>query len=233
MAKLSGKCAIVSGSTGGLGSVIVDALISEGCDVIGLHSGRTAPHDSESSEMGSVRYVAVDVNDVRDVHDRLSSLHIVPDILCHCVGGILPAKSLEDVTVQEWSKMLDLNVTSAFLLMKELLPGMKQRRSGRIIMISAMSGVNPPPRHGGYPAAKAALNALVRMVAEEVKGAGDITINAIAPGIIATTANKEWGSEEEQRTWTAPEDIAAMVIQLSAEHSASVNGAIIQLNGKR
>ncbi len=238
MTKLSGKIALVTGGTGALGSSVALALLQEGAVVIVTHTG-SKPSDARLNELRSLNSAIEDRNvDVTEedsivpVIQEIMLKHGTIDILCHCVGGISEKRSIEEITLTEWNKMMILNLQSSFLMMKHVLPSMKKRGFGRIINIAAMAGVTPEAERGGYGVSKAAVIALTKTAAEEVKLSGDLTVNAIAPSIITTEANKQWGTEEEIKQWVTPEQIAAMIVHLCSVEGAAINGQIIQMYGK-
>ena len=237
MAKLSENVAVVTGGTGGLGRVVTRRLVDEGASVFIVHSG--APKNrvvlEELNALPIAGAVIADVtkeDEVKKAIDSILGQKGRIDILCHCAGGVSRKMPIEAVTMQEWDGMLRLNLDSAFLMMKHVLPSMKQQRSGRIITISARPAVRPEADRGGYAVAKAALNALVRGVAEEVRSVPDLTVNAIAPGIILTEENRAWGTVEEQHGWTTPESIAEMIVMLCSIEGRSIHGDVITMFGK-
>lgn len=238
MAKLSENVAVVTGGTGGLGRVVTRRLMEEGASVFIVHSGSPKNRSVIDELHSNDRFAGALVADVTNETEVQKAVEIVLhqrrkiDILCHCAGGVSRKAPIESVTMEEWNRMLQLNLDSAFLMMKHTLPSMKAQRSGRIIAISARPALKPEADRGGYAVAKAALNALVRGVAEEVDSIPDLTVNAIAPGIILTEENKEWGTEEEQRTWTTPESIAEMIVMLCSSEGCSIHGDVITMFGK-
>ncbi len=154
------------------------------------------------------------------------------DILCNLVGGINQKKSIDDVTLDEWNRMMVLNLQSCFLMMRSCIGGMKNNGFGRIISIASMTAVTPEAKRGGYGVAKAGVIALTKTVAEEVKEFGTITVNAIAPSVILTEKNKRWGTKEDLKKWVTPDQIADMIIHLCSDSGSAINGQVIQMYGK-
>jgi NAD(P)-dependent dehydrogenase (short-subunit alcohol dehydrogenase family) len=203
---------------------------------------------THSGSDGSIEYIAeagshfpgtdfqkVDVESESDVQKFFSYVEQQYgriDILCLLAGGVSPKRWIEDVTFDEWKSVFSLNLHSCFLMMRDAMRMMKKNRYGRIITITAKPAVIPEGKRGGYGVSKAGVISLTRSVAEEVKEFGDITVNSIAPGIILTEKNKEWGNEEEMKKWTPPGHIAEMIMVLCSDSSSSVNGEIIQMFGK-
>lgn len=235
MSKHSGKIAVVTGGTGGLGQVVCERLLSTGAEVVALHSGRK---DMRAvTERIRQRYAlysdrAVDVTDeqaVQHFYDDLLAGNGRVDILCNLAGGISGKSLIEDLPLQQFRELLRLNAESCFLMMRGAMRRMKEHGSGRIINIAARPAVVPEPMRGGYDIAKAAVIALTRAAAEEVRSHAGITVNAIAPGTILTVANREWGSEDEMKRWVTPEQIADTILALCGDAGAAVNGQIIHM----
>ncbi len=236
MSKLSGKIVIVTGAAGAVGKVVTKKFLSEGATVIAVHSGSASSQrfvDETKKDHIHLSDFAVDVTSEQSVDAFFLALEknfTGVDILINLVGGVAEKRTVEEIPLQEWDRMFALNVRSVLLLSQKVLPMMKRSRSGRIIAISSKSGVTPEAFRGAYGTAKSAVIALIRTIAEEQQGTGDITANVIAPGIILTESNKQWGSADEQRTWVTPEEIAETIVHLCL--SPSINGQVIQMYGK-
>ena len=238
MAKLSGKIAVVTGGTGGLGRAVVEGLLREKSTVIVTHTAnkQSLEYITEAQKKNSgLTGEKVDVTSDTDVtafYKRLMTSVDRIDILCNLVGGVSAKKFVEDIEFEEWNKMIALNLTSCFLMMKGAVPLMKRNMWGRIINIAAMPAIYPEAKRGGYGVSKSGVATLTKTVSEEVKEFNNITVNAIAPGIILTEENKSWGSEEDFKKWVTPEQITEMIVHLCSENGAAVNGQIIQMYGK-
>jgi len=139
----------------------------------------------------AVKMIRTDVTDEGQVHllfDTIVAKSQNVQIVVNTVGGCLPRKPLTEVTVQEWDQMMNINLKAAFLSTREALRRMGGQSYGRIINISAMIGVRPLPERIPYAVSKASVSLLTELAAQEV-GRSGITVNAIAPSIIATPAN--------------------------------------------
>src|SRR5205085_10061617 len=128
-------------------------------------------------------------------------------------------------------KMMAMNLTSAFYVLRAALRQMTAVRRGRIIAIGSRASVQPASGLSAYSASKAALNSLVETAALEVKDLG-ITVNALLPSTIDTTANRSWGSAEQQAKWVTPESIAKQVLWLASDDAADINGALVPIYGR-
>lgn len=238
MAKHSGKIALVTGGTGALGSVIAQRLFLDDAVVFVTYSGSDASIkglDTLRSKYPGITGIHLDVtveSAVAEAMTDLLSRYGTVDILCNCAGGIGEKRLIEDTPFAEWEKMMTLNLQSCFLMMKYSLPAMKKHRFGRIINIAARTGITAEALKASYGVSKAGVIALTNAAAEEVNRFSDITINAIAPGIIATESNKQWGTVEEINQWVTPEQIAATITHLCSAEGGAVNGQIITMYGK-
>jgi NAD(P)-dependent dehydrogenase (short-subunit alcohol dehydrogenase family) len=130
--------------------------------------------------------------------------------------------------------MLALNLKTAFLCSRSALRIMQQTKYGRIINISAMAGLSPSAGRGAYGISKAAIETLTTIAGEEAKAIADsdITVNAIAPSILLTEANKKSASPEEMRDWVTLEKAAGVIAFLASEEASAINGQTIRVYGK-
>jgi NAD(P)-dependent dehydrogenase (short-subunit alcohol dehydrogenase family) len=230
---LSDKIALVTGGTGALGSVIVNRLIAEGARVTATHRHERALTERSGSLKDKATFVEADATSERDitmVYDGIVSRSSRVDIVVNTVGGYLPKKPLTEVSLEEWDLMMEINLKSTFLSTREALRRMKGQSYGRIVNISAMVGLNPAPGRTPYSISKAGVSLLTDLVAQEVKGSG-ITINAIAPGIIATPANIKSMPGDDTSRWVTPDQIADLVCYLCSVAAGGVTGSTIKAYG--
>ncbi len=240
MFDLSGKSALVTGASGGIGGAIARALHGQGATVA-LSGTRVAPLEALAAELGSRVHVLP-----ADLSDRASVDALVPaaekamgtlDILVNNAGitrdGLIMRMKDED-----WDKVLEVNLGSAFRLARSAVRGMMKRRHGRIISITSVSGVIGNPGQVNYSAAKAGMIGMTKALAREVATRG-ITVNAVAPGFIATPMTDVLTDDQKAGILTAvpagrlgtPEEIAAAVVYLASAEAAYVTGQTINVNG--
>jgi len=238
MSKLFGKIAVVTGGTGGLGRCVVTRLLEQKARVIAVHTGNSKSEvflretKQRYPEFSDAIADVTEENNIREfVLKTIEQYHKI-DILCNLAGGVSKKSFIEDITADEWNRILSLNLNSCFFLMKHCLPIMKKQGWGRIINIAAMPALKPAATRGSYAVSKSGVITLTQVAAEEVKEFNRITVNAIAPSIIATEENKSWGSEADYKKWVAPESIAEMIIHLCSEAGGAIHGQIIQMYGK-
>jgi len=224
---LTGKTAVVTGTAHGIGAAIAAVLRGDGAAVHGVDKD------------------AVDLTKPAAVREFFAGLGAI-DILVNNAGGVCGqvGHPLEEVSDDDWHEVVDANLTSAFLCTRAVVPGMKERRSGRIINISSAAGLSVS-RTGiqAYASAKAGQIGFTRQMAHEL-GPFGITVNCIAPGFILSnpTTERQWASygEEGQRQLLAdialrrlgkPGDIANGVRFFAAGQSSWVTGQTIAIDG--
>jgi NAD(P)-dependent dehydrogenase (short-subunit alcohol dehydrogenase family) len=230
---LNDKIALVTGGTGALGRVIAGRLAHEGATVFAsfLHEKELQGLPPEFGR--SIAKVKADVTneaDVRQLYDQIISRSSRVDIVVNAVGGFLPRKPLTDVSLSEWEFMMNVNLKSTFLSTRESLRRMQGQTYGRIINISAMVGLNPTAGRAPYAISKAGVSLLTEIVAQEQKGRG-ITVNAIAPSIIATPANLVSMPDEDSSKWVKPEEIADLICYLCSPAAGAITGTTFKAYG--
>ena len=223
---LRGKTAIVTGGTGSLGSEIVKRFLTEGINVV------VAARKAGAVPRG-VELIPADVTSEPDVvrlFKECGSKYGSVDIVVNAAGGFLSGKSLSEVTLDEWQHMMSLNLLSVFLCTREALRQMKGKHYGRVINFSALHAIEPVANRAPYAVAKAGVSLLTEIVGKEVKGTG-ITINAIAPSIILTEANKLSMPKEDFSKWVTPGDITETICYLCSESGGVINGTTLKAFG--
>jgi len=220
--RLDGKVALIAGGGGALGQVVTPAVSGAGATVVVVE--RNPPAASSGGHV-SLKGDLTREEDVRRVVDDAIRQAGRIDALINLVGGFAMGSVVEtDIAV--WQRMLTMNLTSAFLLSKAVLPHMLERRSGRIVHVAARAAVEPFPGVAAYIVAKSGLAALIRALALELTGSG-VTVNGVLPGTIDTPANRKSMPEADPSKWVKPESIAELLIFLASEEASQVNGALV------
>jgi len=240
MFDLSGKTALVTGASGGIGGAIARALHGQGAAVL-LAGTRQAALEALAAELGErARIHVADLADpaaadalVKDAEATLGKLDILVNNAGLTRDGL--AVRMKD---EDWQKVLDVDLTAGFRLARGALRGMMRRRFGRIIGISSVVGVVGNAGQANYAAAKAGMIGLSKALAAEVASRG-ITVNCVAPGFIASAMTDALTPEQKARIagaipmgrLGAPEDVAASVVFLASDQAAYVTGQTIHVNG--
>ncbi|HEV8645575.1 MAG TPA: 3-oxoacyl-ACP reductase family protein [Burkholderiales bacterium] len=242
------RTAIVTGGSRGIGRAIAEALAKAGFRVAIGYRERRAEADALAARIhaagGHAIAVRTDVTRAEDasalVKATLDSFGGV-DVLVNNAGIALPNVSIADTDAQQWERVLAVNLTAPFHLIRTVLPHMREKRRGHIINISSNVTQRLPAGLGAYTVSKAGLEALTRVLAKE-EGPNGIRVNAVAPGPIRTEMLEEYfskmGSERTQmflnsiplRRAGEPQEIAAMVAFLATDASY-VTGQVIFVNG--
>ena len=249
--RLDGRRALVTGGTRGLGLEMARGLAEAGAEVILV--GRDAEHlqaaVAELSPIGSAVHALQSDLASGDEAERMcaAALERFPtiDILINNVGGRRINFPTEEMPLDEWRKIVELNLTQAFVCTKLIGGAMLPRRKGRVINVASISGfvAGKPMRGRSYETSKAALAMFTKSVAADWAPHG-VTVNAIAPGTFLTDANRRWfGMRPELQTEIEatvpmnrlgePNEIAGLALYLASDASSYMTGSVIVIDGGR
>jgi NAD(P)-dependent dehydrogenase (short-subunit alcohol dehydrogenase family) len=234
--KLHGKVVLITGATGALGSAVVGEFAQTEAQ---LALTSTSPQKLEqlAAEIGlpeeRVFSVVADVTQADRVEVLIAAVvaHFGRvEVLLNTVGGWSGGQSVGETPVEEWNQMLTLNLHSAFLLSRAVLPPMLEAGWGRIVHVGSKTAVEPRAKVAGYAVSKMGVITLTEVIAAEVKGTG-VTANVILPSVIDTPANRASMPKADPDKWVPPERIAATMRFLCSDAAASINGARIPIYG--
>ena len=241
MFDLTGKTALVTGASGGIGGAIAKALHGQGAKVV-LSGTRAEALEAVKAGLGGNAFIATaNLSDIASVEALTKAAEDAAgsgiDILVNN-AGITKDNLFMRMKDDEWDQVIAVNLTAAFRLSRAVLRGMMKRRWGRIIQITSIVGATGNPGQGNYAAAKAGLVGMSKSLASEV-ASRNITVNAVAPGFIQTAmtdvltdAQKEMISGRiPAGRMGMPAEIAAAVTYLASEEAAYVTGETIHING--
>ncbi len=225
MAGYEGKTVLITGANGGLGTAVTRAFLDCGATVVGVFRGGDSPAPGQARFSGG----DADLTDPREAA-RVAQLAGKVDALIHLVGGFAGGQPVERTDDATWTSMMNLNLNAAFHMIRAVLPGMRAAGRGRIVAIGSRTALEPAANLSAYGVSKAALVALIRTVALELRGTG-ITANALLPSVIDTPANRAANPGADFSRWVTPESIAAALLWLASEDAAAINGAAIPIYG--
>lgn len=241
MIDLSGKTALITGASGGIGGAIAGRLHALGATVA-LSGTRAEKLDAVAAGLGErAHVVAADLGDRASVDalakDVEAALGGQVDILVNNAGLTRDGLALR-MKDEDWDRVIEVNLTSTFRLTRALLRGMMKRRTGRIVNIASVVGVTGNPGQANYCASKAGMIGLSKSLAQEVASRG-ITVNCVAPGFIATAMTEALDESQAERInaqipagrMGTADEVAAAVAFLASDAAGYVTGQTVHVNG--
>jgi 3-oxoacyl-[acyl-carrier protein] reductase len=240
MFDLTGKTALVTGASGGIGGAIAKVLHGQGASVV-LSGTRGEALEALKHELGARAHVAVcNLTDTASVEALPKAAEAAAgpiDILINN-AGITRDNLFLRMKDEEWDQVIAVDLTAAFRLSRAVLRGMMKKRWGRIVSITSTVGAVGNAGQSNYAAAKAGLAGMTKSLAAEV-ASRNITVNCVAPGVIAT-AMTDVLNEDQKKAWLgripagrfgSPEDIAAAVVYLASNEAGYITGQTLHVNG--
>ncbi len=243
MFRLDGKTALVTGASQGIGRAVASRLAAQGAKVV-VAARSQDKLEGLVSEIkaagGQAVPLALDVTQPEALAEALGKLpegFAEIDILVNN-AGITADSLLARLKLEDWQRVLDTNLTGAFVLTKLVIRGMMRRRWGRIISVSSVVGLMGNPGQANYAASKAGLIGFSKSVAKEL-GSRNITANVIAPGYIETAMTSELPESSRKaladsivlKRFGTAEDVASSVVFLAAEEASYITGHVLNVSG--
>ena len=240
MFDLTGKTALVTGASGGIGEAVARALHAQGATVV-LHGTRAEKLEALQKDLGARAFaLAVDLSDrdaVAGLVDAASALAGPISILVNN-AGITRDGLLMRMKDDDWDSVLEVNMTASMSLCRAAMRGMMKTRTGRIISISSVVGVTGNAGQTNYAASKAGMIGFSKSLAAEVASRG-LTVNVVAPGFIETPMTDVLDESQKSALLTRvpagrlghPDEIAATVAFLASDEAAYITGATLHVNG--
>tara|TARA_R110002049_G_scaffold207986_1_gene378405 strand:+ start:25367 stop:26164 length:798 start_codon:yes stop_codon:yes gene_type:complete len=244
---LTGKTALVTGASRGIGAALAEGLAAAGarvviCDLPAQVADMDAVAARIVADGGSADTRALDVTDSAAIAEAVAAITEATggiNILVNNAGILKPSR-LEDLSEADWDAHMDVNAKGVLLMTNAVIPQMRARGAGRIVNIASIAGRQGVPTQGHYAATKATTITLTRVYAQEL-GPDGITVNAICPGIILTEMGRNnLGSQENIDHWTnvaalrrlgAPGDVTGPAVFFASDLSAFVTGQALNVDG--
>lgn len=242
---LQDKTALVTGASSGIGKAIAEVFADAGADIVG--QGRDldrltdlgAQIKTTGRQFAAITGDLADPDQTQNVADRALAAFGKIDILVNS-AGIAVTGPVTNYDLDDWQRTLAVNLTAPFILSKAVMPGMMQRKQGKIINISSQTGVIALKDHAAYATSKGGLNALTKSLMTEA-APHNVQVNAICPTVVLTEMGKElWSAPERKDPFIArtplgrfgePIEIADMALYLASPASDLVNGAVMMIEG--
>ncbi len=240
MFNLTGKSALITGASGGIGAAIAAALHAAGA-TIAISGTRVEKLNELKSQIGeNVHVLPCNLSSAEDVEKLIPAAEAALgglDILVNNAGITKDGLAMR-MKDEDWQSVIDVNLTSNFRLCRAAMRGMMKKRTGRIINITSIVGVTGNPGQANYVASKAGVIGLTKSLAQELATRG-VTVNCIAPGFIATPMTDVLNEKQKEAIlgripagrMGGPQDIAAAVLYLASDEAGYVTGQTLHVNG--
>lgn len=215
---------VITGATGNLGHAVLTRFLEAGDSIIAIH----APNQKVPATPG-VEWYGLDLTVRKSVLDFFASINDV-DAVIHCAGGFRFGQ-IESLSAEDFRFLTSVNFESSFYVAQGAVPAMKKKQKGVLLFLSSKVTLTPASGMSAYAASKAAINAMVLSLAEELKGDG-IRVNAILPSVIDTPVNRKDMPHADTTKWVSPEDVAEILYDLTLPKSKSITGALIPISGR-
>lgn len=223
---LQDRIILVTGGTGSLGRGVLTELRAANATVISTaHRPTPAPLEGVEVQVADLR----DPNEAVPLVERIIARHERIDGLVCLVGGFTGGTFIQ-TDHQTWHEMVELNLNTAVIAARAVLPGMTERGYGRIVTVGSRPAIDPTPNTAAYAAAKAAVVAMTRSLGRELRGTG-VTANCILPSTIDTPQNRESMPRADPSRWVTPAEIGRVVTFLVSDAAGVIRGAAIPVYG--
>lgn len=224
------RTVIITGAAGVLGRAAAQAFKDD--DLVLVDLERTALEKAHGPDSAQRRLVALDLLDAAATGVALSSLVATASrlVLCNVAGGFTMGTPVHETADEIWARMLDLNVNTLVHASRAVVPRMLETGFGKIVNVAAASAISGKAQMGAYVAAKSSVARITETLSQELRGKG-INVNAVAPSIIDTPANRAAMPDADPTQWVSPENLAHVIRFLASEDSVAVHGVVMPVVG--
>jgi len=227
---MKNKVALITGANGGLGTSITRSFLEAGALVTGVSDKISV------AEFPQPRFVAISADltepsAAADIVQSVLARHGRLDMLIHVLGAFAGGKTIAETDDATWEQMQDLNLSSAFYVLRAAIPHLRKSGNGRIVAIGSLAAGEPHAGIGAYVTFKAALVSLVRTVALENRDAG-VTANIILPDTMDTPGNRKAMPDADPSKWVATQDVAELALWLADDRATHTTGTTFPITAK-
>jgi NAD(P)-dependent dehydrogenase (short-subunit alcohol dehydrogenase family) len=240
----SNKVIIITGGTGALGRVLIKSFLNGHPRTIvttyrsekemqELKANLSNSSDQSPKNSTTLEFIKIDVTKddeikklISNIFEKYGQIHILVNV----VGGYIGGKNITELDELDWDKMMDINLKTAFLISRHVIPIMITNRYGKLVHVSSRTGIRAEGNDSAYAASKSGLIRFVESVSQEVKKS-NININCILPTIIDTEANRRAMPNADFTRWINPGDLSNVILFLCSDDSKIINGSAIPTYG--
>lgn len=226
---MADRTALITGGTGGLGAAVTAAFVAAGWRAV-VPVRKDPPADA-----GGAVYLTADLADPAAVEAVVTAAAAEPAAplraVVNLVGGYAPSGLVHETPIEDFERMLAINLRPTYLVTQAALPHLVEAGGGAVVFVSSRAALSPFPGAAGYVTAKAAVLAFANAVAVEYRAKG-VRSNTVVPSVIDTPANRAAQPDADTSRWVPPEQIAAVIRFLAGDESAPTSGAAIPVYGR-
>lgn len=224
---------VVTGAAGALGRAVARAFLDQGDVVLLVDYNESALRDAYEDVPGEKTFVVADLTDGSATQVALEHAliaHGPAAVLCNIAGGFDMGQDVHATDDAVWQRMLDMNVSTTLNACRAIIPGMIASGRGKVINIAAAAAVRGQPAMGAYCASKSVVARITESMAAELREKG-INVNAVAPSIIDTPANRGAMPDADPSKWVSPAQLADVISFLASDRASAIHGAVIPVVG--
>lgn len=227
------KLVVVTGAAGALGRAVALAFLEQGRPVLLVDFNERALQAAYEQVPGEKYFAVADLTDdaaCSAVLGQAFEAHGTADVLCNIAGGFDMGPMVHDADSSIWQRMIDMNVTTTLNSCRAFVPGMLAAGRGKVINIAAASAISGKGHMGAYCASKSVVARLTESMSGELREAG-INVNAVAPSIIDTPANRNAMPDADPDKWVSTRQLADVIEYLASDRASAIHGAVIPVVG--